>query len=359
MRVALAADGYGLTQTLAAAPQLVARWDAARDTAPYAWAVLTAALDAARLGARAPLTTDLLRAAAPGYCTARQQAEAPPDWFGQALAYATARLHGAAAALAPAGAAMGQTAGYTVADYLLQHASQERRYARVPPSTWDALLSHLRDPADAARLAGSAEGRLLYCYAIPLYRRAADAGDEHAAERLADLLYDRGDLNQLRARADAGDGQAAYRLADLLYDRGDLDQLRARANAGDEHAAERLANLLYDRGDLDQAEQIWRARADAGDVLAAVQLAFRLPGHGDVDQTGQFLRARADAERLANLLADHGDLNQAEQILRARADAGNGDARLLTELLTRQDRGEEAERLRRFGLNPDGSTASG
>ena len=189
LAVALGAAGYGLTQTLAAAPQLVARWADARSADPYGWAVLTAALDVARLGGRAPLPADLLRAAAPGYCTSAQQAEAPDSWFEQALAYATAKLHGAAAALAPAGSGvMGQVTGYTVADYLLQHASRERRPARVPASTWDALLSHLRDPADAARLADSAHGRLLYRYAIPLYRRAADAGDGHAAMRLADLL---------------------------------------------------------------------------------------------------------------------------------------------------------------------------
>ncbi|MGZ6789059.1 MAG: hypothetical protein ACXVGB_03525 [Mycobacteriaceae bacterium] len=47
LQVALSAAGYGLTQTLAAAPQVVARWENARAAAPYAWAVLTAALDAA------------------------------------------------------------------------------------------------------------------------------------------------------------------------------------------------------------------------------------------------------------------------------------------------------------------------
>ncbi len=109
LRVALGAAGYGLTQTLAAAPQLVARWEDAQDVDPYAWAVLTAALDVARLGARAPLPADLLRAAAPGYCTSAQQAEAPGDWLEQALAYATEKLRGAAAALAPAGAGMGDT----------------------------------------------------------------------------------------------------------------------------------------------------------------------------------------------------------------------------------------------------------
>ena len=165
LRVALESAGYGLTQTLAAAPQLVARWQDAQTADPYAWAVLTAALDVARLGARAPLSADLLRAAAPGYCTSQQQAEAPENWFEQALAYATGKLHGAAAALSPAGAGMGQVAGYTVADYLIQHASRERRYARVPASTWDAVLSHIRDPADAARLADSA--RTGCCTATP------------------------------------------------------------------------------------------------------------------------------------------------------------------------------------------------
>ena len=61
-------------------------------------------------GSRAPLSADLLRAAAPGYCTSEQQAEAPHDWFEQALAYATTKLHGAAAALRPAAAGMGQAA---------------------------------------------------------------------------------------------------------------------------------------------------------------------------------------------------------------------------------------------------------
>ena len=223
LRIALEAAGYGLTQTLAAAPQLVARWEDARTASPYGWAVLTAALDVARLGARAPLSADLLRAAAPGYCTSQQQAEAPDDWFEQALAYATGKLHGAAAALSPAGAGMGEIAGYIVADYLIQHASRERRYVRVPAGAWDALVSHIGDPADAYRLADSARGRLLYRYAIQLYRHAADADDLDAAWQLAELLATRGDLDELRARADAGDLDAADRLADLLVESGDFD----------------------------------------------------------------------------------------------------------------------------------------
>jgi len=219
LRVALGAAGYGLTQTLAAAPQLVACWEDAKTANPYAWAVLTA-LDAAWLGARAPLTAEFLRAAAPGYCTSQQQAKAPGNWFEQALAYAAEELHGAASALSPAGKGMGQVAGYIAADYLIQHASRERRYARVPASTWDAILSHISDPPDTARLADSVEGRLLYRYAIPLHCHAADAGDGAAAERLAGLLAERGDLDGLRARIDAGDPYAAMRLPDLLVKQG-------------------------------------------------------------------------------------------------------------------------------------------
>ena len=235
LRVALEAAGYGLTQTLAAAPQLVARWEDAQTASPYAWAALTAALDVARLGARAPLSPDLLRAAAPGYCTSQQQAEAPENWFEQALAYATGKLHGAAAALSPAGAGMGKVAGYIVADYLIQHASRERRYARLPASTWDSVLSYIRDPADATRLADSARSRLLYGCATSLYRSAAEAGDRYAAKALVDLL-ERGDdldelLQALRSLADAGDPKAAKRLVELLAWRGDLDGLRARADA--------------------------------------------------------------------------------------------------------------------------------
>jgi hypothetical protein len=459
LAVALEAAGYGLTQTLAAAPQLVARWQDAQTADPYAWAVLTAALDAARLGARAPLSADFLRAAAPGYCTSQQQAEAPDNWFEQAVAYAVGKLDGAVAALAPAGAGMGQVAGYTAADYLIQHASRERRYERVPASTWDAVLSHLGDPADAARLADSARNRLLYRYAVPLYRHAVDAGDRWAsfelvellikrgdldeaaqivrtrddrdeeaamssaglqaaggdldrpraradngaalnaatrwlayfrdrdaavgpdelrvepdyldglraradngdwaaARRLADLLAQRGDLDGLRARADNGDGAAAGQLADLLAERGNLDELRARADNGDGAAARQLADLLAERGDLDEL----RARADNGDRSAAGPLAGLLTRRGDLDG----LRARADAGEedtagwpLANLLAERGDLDG----LRARTDAGDRYAAerlagLLADQLIRQSRGEEVERLRRFGLNPDGSIAS-
>jgi thioredoxin-like negative regulator of GroEL len=356
LEVALDSVDYGLTQTLAAAPQLVARWQGAQTAAPYAWAVLTAALDVARLGARAPLSGGFLRAAAPGYCTSAQRAEAPENWFEQALAYATEKLHAAAAALAPAGAGMGQIAGYTPADYLIQHASRERRYERAPASTWDAILSHIHDPADTARLANSAEDRLLYRYAIPLYRHAVDtdasAGAGYAAGQLAGLLEKRGDLDEaeqmLRIGADADDPSAAWKLARLLAERGDMDGLQARADARDRAAAFELAELLTQRGDLDQAEQILRFPADAGHQPAAWKLARLLAGRGDLEG----LQARADAGdphaawELARLLAGRGDLDKAIPLYSQAADAGDSNAYYAAEELADILAGEDLDGLR-------------
>ena len=356
LAVALGAAGYGLTQTLAAARQLVARWEDAKTINPYAWAVLTAALDMVRLGARASLSADFLRAAAVGYCTSQQQAEALDDWFEQSMAYATGKVHGAAAALNPVGTGIiGQVAGYTAADYLIQYVGRKRHYERVPASTWDAIVSYSRDLADTFRFADSATNRMLYRYAIPLYRHAADAGGAAgaiAAGRLADLLAKRGDLDEaaqvLRARADAGDEQAARQLSSLLIRGGHLDEaaqvLRARADAGNWEATIRLADLLIERGDLDEAAQVLRPKADAGNSVAVVWLARLLAERDGLDG----LRAEANAGDvnaavfLADLLAERGDLDEAAQILRPLADAGDpGAAMFLAKQLGERDHLDE------------------
>ncbi len=73
----------------------------------------------------------------------------------------------------------------------------------------------------------------------------------------------------------------------LLSGWGDLDGaeqiLRAQADAGDEWAVRRLAELLAESGDLDGGEQILRARADAGDESAASRLAELLAQRGHLD----------------------------------------------------------------------------
>ena len=277
LAVALGAAGYGLTQTLAAAPQLVARWEDAQAADPYAWAVLTAALDAARLGARAPLSADLLRAAAPGYCTSQQQAEAPDNWFEQALAYATDKLHGAAAALSPAGSRHGPARWVHrggLPDPARQPGTPLRPRARqhLGRPAQPRPRSRRHRPARGQRQGSAAV--LLRHPAVPVRRRRRRRVRRPGS--WLDLLVERGDLDQgtcrsLQAPADAGltppgswpscwPGAATWtscapgptpatrpppgRLAGLLAERGDLDELRARADAGDGAAARQLAGLL-------------------------------------------------------------------------------------------------------------------
>jgi hypothetical protein len=88
----LAADGQ-VTQFLAGAPELLARY---RNAPPSAAALISAAMDARRLGAGAGLPQAFLEAAASGYLTGDQWDELSEDWLEQALAYVAVECKGAA-----------------------------------------------------------------------------------------------------------------------------------------------------------------------------------------------------------------------------------------------------------------------
>ena len=118
---------------------------------------------------------------------------------------------------------------------------------------------------------------------------AAAAGNRYAAERLAHLLTERGDLDEaaqvLRTWADTGADGAVWQLAALLTERGDLDGLAAWADAGDptRAGAMRLAALLAERGDLSRL----RGRAEAGDRYSA-DLLWMETSKPDLDVAREF-----------------------------------------------------------------------
>ena len=293
-RLALAAglsrDGQ-VIQFLAGAPELLARY---RNAPPAAAALIHAAMDARRLGMGRALPYAFLKTAAPGYLTDSEWDRLEDDWMEQALAYTAAPCAGARGPLARIRPRPTRTVSpssdagptFVLADYL-DHIGRRERRDQIPPNTfWDAAISHIRDPADAAQLADSARNQLLYRYAIPLRRHATARGEESAAWQLAE----RGDLDEPRTRADTSDKDAAWQLARLLAERGDLDELRARADTGDKDASGWLAGLLAERGDLEEAAQILRPHADGGDKDAAWQLAGLLAERGDLDEP----RAQAD-----------------------------------------------------------------
>jgi hypothetical protein len=197
---------------------------------------------------------------------------------------------------------------------------------------------------------------------MTVLRALADAEERdadirwRAADRLARVLAAWGRIEELRARADAGDEQATYWLIELLAEQGRIEELRARAHTGNRQAADRLANLLIEQGRTDEGLPVLRALA-ASSWLDDVRLADLLVDLGRIEE----LRARADAgdeaagERLAEWLLHQDDIDQ----LWDEVHAGTpGAADALARWLEAHDHIEEAERIRSYGLNPDGSIAA-
>ena len=203
---ALSAPDGQVTQFLAGAPELLARY---RHAPAAAAALISAAMDARRLGMGAGLPQAFLEAAAPGYLTDDQWDALGEDWVEQALAYAAVPCKGArgpltrirphpAASRAPrsgprdsgeqlAGGPGGITGGplYWLADYLDQHGRQHRK-GQIPPSEfWAAAAAHA-SPADQAALGDAAHARGLYRDAAQLHKNAAAHGDLGAARYLSD-----------------------------------------------------------------------------------------------------------------------------------------------------------------------------
>jgi hypothetical protein len=220
---ALEVAGDGVTQALASGPALVRRWTVATAEAR---AVVTAALNACRAGARAPLTVAFLAAAAPAYLTDMQHSTAPPDWLEQSLAYATTPVYGAAL-LTPATGPGG--AGYVVSRYLLRYVDRMRPAPTVPVPAWLALLDH-HHPDDTRRLADSAR----------VLGNRTPQEVSVAVQFAAVLLIEQGHLVEgtdlLRQRADGGDRAAAARLARFVAERPGVGRITAADRAAPEPA---------------------------------------------------------------------------------------------------------------------------
>jgi hypothetical protein len=339
--------GYNITEFLAGAPELVRRYE--RATVDQL-AVIHAAVDARRLGLQAPLTEALLAAVARGYLHTVH----PDDtWFPPALAEVTSDQRPAdraTALLVPVPSAdRTTTLGYTVADYLLQRLTHQRRSARLPAATWQVLIDHPHNPDDLYRLTNNAVIRLLYPYAEALYRRA-DARDSPTAEQLVEGQAQLRSIDDAIAMMgpvrDVSDDSVAYRLANQEA----REVFRAFAY-GDNSAHDGLAGLLARQGRVDEAIEGLRTQAEAGSNPAANRLAKLLAEQGHVAE----LRARADsgddfaAYRLAELLAEQGHVAE----LRARADSGDDFAdRRLAELLAEQGHVEELQTRADAGSNP-------
>lgn len=363
LHAALATGDAGMTQVLAAGPQLVRWWEQAP---PYARAVITAAVDARRLGAASPLPADLLAEAAPGYLTAAQRATAPDDWIQHALDYAVTPLHGAASALTPTTSAMnmGRADGYIAADYLLQHCRLVRRTACPPLTLWEACLASLPDAADLFAVGRAARDRLLLDLAERFYRSAGHFPG--AARLLSGLLraQERADEAEqvLRDALSHGDRDAATQLSFLLQESGRAEEaerlLRDEIAAGNVYEHRALAGMLHRQERFEEEEDVLRDGIATGDPDSPQRLGFllmrelRRPDEAErILRNGVAAGQREVVVPLAFLLADQGRHAEAEQTLRDGVAAGDPYARFrLAELLRRLKRLDQAEQTCREGI---------
>ncbi len=288
-----------ICQTLAAGPDLLDRWLHAPD--PYGKALITAAIDARRLGVQSPIPNAALRDAIPGYLTAEQRAQAPSDWEDAAWAYATQSIRRVTAALkaVPRPDDVGPLPGVVdVADYLEERGRVARETALPPESLWEALSIHISDGHDLYQLASSAERQRYLRLAAALYERAVQAGEARAMHSLAGLLRQAGKeadaIQWLRRGADLGSTIAIQDLESSLAKQGDthttLELWRGPAEAGDTFAIGRLARRLERVGEFDEALSWWRRGSERGDMHCLRSLAA-MP-----DEPRSTRRGRTDME---------------------------------------------------------------
>ncbi|MFB4427083.1 hypothetical protein C5F59_039195 [Streptomyces sp. QL37] len=199
---ASAGEDGGVTQLLAAGPELMEHWQHAPQV--YGKAVISAAIDARRLGVRAPLLKVFLQHAATGYLTPDERADADPSsWFRDALDYACRPVKQVTSALRPVPhpTGMGPMPGVVdLADYLEQHAGA-LRWDYVPPATfWEAAHQHLDRSEDLDRLAMQAFSRGRFRISRALCLRAHELGSADAVEGLCFTYTETGRILTIEGR---------------------------------------------------------------------------------------------------------------------------------------------------------------
>ncbi|HEV7975334.1 hypothetical protein [Amycolatopsis sp.] len=328
-----------ITQYLAGAPALLERYR----TAPVpARALITAAMDARRLGHSVALPRALLAAAAEGSLTDDQYDLLEDDWLERSLAYTAKPLHGVRGPLTRIRPHPGRPEPaqphYRLADYLEQHALTTRRITPTPPALWNALIDHATS-ADHKTLAHAAASRGLRRIGARLYAGAAEAGDHLAASSVASLLLEAELIQEaviwFRRAGDSRGLTEADRLAnDATREETAITWLEINATRRGTVAEEmqHLAPLLKKTGTIKKTIEKFQTRAEAGDHDGPWVTARLLEELGQVEEAITWYRRAAEAE-------DPRALPSAAWMLR------------------KTGRTEESTRLRRFGWEPDGSIA--
>ncbi|MGW1758971.1 hypothetical protein [Streptomyces mirabilis] len=189
----------GLAQTLAAAPELIHRWEQADD--PFGQAVITAAVVARRCGHPAVLPVPVLEALAQEFLDSTHRATANEGWLDEALAWACRPVHhgGGIAPLQASGEVIGHVDGYQISDILVAHetpsvpVSAQEITARV----WERLVE-LAAPEACLSVGTTAYFAGMTAQSVAAWERAAGGGSTVAVFNLGNVLSEQGDTEGAR-----------------------------------------------------------------------------------------------------------------------------------------------------------------
>ncbi len=340
------ADGLGLPQILAAAPELIRRWEQADN--PYGKAVLTAAVTARRCGHPPTIPTPVLRVLGEHFLSGTDRATAPATWFDDALTWATASVHdsGTIAPLFPDGRSAGRTDGYRVSDILTDHTALTSPAPTLPDApVWDLLITTAA-PSACHGITTRAHKFGLTVQARTAATRAAKSGNTDAMYTLGLLLEEDGEAQQARtwymraAVADHTDAMAC--LSILLEEAGEVDQARTWWTRALQRAVV---------GEVEQT-RVWYTRAaEAGHSSAMYKLGLLIEeAEGGEQARVWYTRAaeqgHTDAMYKLGLL-----LERTEEVEQARvwyvrvAEQGHTDAMYRLGLILEEAEGSEQARL--------------
>jgi hypothetical protein len=226
--IAVAASGEEgqVIQHLTGGPELLDAYLNGGLFNPVEHALITAALEARRLGHNAPLPSPLLAAAADGYLTRRQR-PGQADWAGKALADITTGVRSedgtrtdvrrTLTALTADRISAGQAdPTYEPNEFLDQNTRFQRRAQLGTPQLWDAMAEHAITADDLYQLGTAAHSRGLYRHAAIMWSRAVASSQPLAAAPLLRTI----------TRAD---DEASREAADWIAEHAAMDDPRGAA----------------------------------------------------------------------------------------------------------------------------------
>lgn len=270
-------------QYLAGVPELLDHYEGP-GADPYARAVITTAMDVARVTGLRRCTPGFLRRAAVGYLADEHRVNAADDWCDTAIDTAATELRGAVRALTPVPHRQGtQVASYKLADYLDQYG--RKIFAEtIPPRKFWAAATQSKPNVQAIFGAAAADRGLLKTGA-QLLKNATDA-DARAAARLLGIMQplhpaDTRAAAWAAARADLTRPRDVARLINALH--------KAETHAQLEALLQRDPAAYMDMSDLGGISFLIEALHQAGAAAQVSAILARDPAANADTTNGEII----------------------------------------------------------------------